>query len=108
VLRKALQENLVSFPAQIPVFEGQSRPDLQRKIVILYFVRGLTVDDIAERYGLGREYYWRDRLLSGWQRAVTSGTAADGANPDRLANSHRKRGDVSAMDPERGEHGRDV
>ncbi len=64
-LRKAVQENLVSFPAQIPAFERQSQPDLQRKIVILYFARGWSMDDIAERYGLGRQRM--GQILTAWR-----------------------------------------
>ena len=32
-LRKAVRENRVSFPAQVPVFEKHDRADLQRKFV---------------------------------------------------------------------------
>ncbi len=72
VLRQAVQENLVSFPSQIPVFEKRSRPDLQRKIVVLYFVLGWTMDDIAERYGLGRQRI--GQILTAWRiRAVKKG-----------------------------------
>jgi len=72
VLRQAVQENLVSFPSQVPVFEKQSRPDLQQKIVILYFVRGWTMDDIATRYGLGRQRM--GQILTAWRtRAVKEG-----------------------------------
>jgi len=49
ILRQAVQENLVSFPSQVPAFEKRSRPDLQQKIVVLYFVLGWTMDDIAKR-----------------------------------------------------------
>src|SRR5580658_1326745 len=55
VLRQAVQENLVSFPSQVPVFGRQARPELQPRIVVLYFVRGWTMDDIAKRCGLGRQ-----------------------------------------------------
>jgi hypothetical protein len=72
VLRQALHENLVSFPSQVPVFERQSRPDLQKKIVVLYFVRGWTMDDIAKRYGLGRQRM--GQILTTWRiRAVKEG-----------------------------------
>jgi hypothetical protein len=72
VLRQAVQENLVSFPAQVPVFERQSRADLQQKIVVLYFLRGWTMDDIAKRYGLGRQRM--GQILTAWRtRAVKEG-----------------------------------
>jgi hypothetical protein len=72
ILRQALRENLVSFPSQVPVFGKQSRPDLQQKIVVLYFVRGWTMDDIAQRFGLGRQRM--GQILTAWRlRAVKEG-----------------------------------
>ncbi len=72
VVRQAVRENLVSFPSQIPVFEKQSRPDLQAKIAVLYFVRGWTLDDIAQRYGLVRQRM--GQILTAWRvRAVNEG-----------------------------------
>jgi len=72
ILRQAVQENLVSFPAQVPAFEKRSRPDLQQKIVVLYFVLGWTMDDLAQRYGLGRQRM--GQILTAWRiRAVKEG-----------------------------------
>jgi len=52
VLRRAVSENVVSFPSQIPVLSKQSRPDVQCRAVMLYFVRGWTMSRIGARYGL--------------------------------------------------------
>jgi transposase-like protein len=52
VLRRAIRENLVSFPSQIPVFSRQTLPDMQWKAVLLYFVRGWPLCDIADRFGV--------------------------------------------------------
>jgi hypothetical protein len=72
VLRRAVQENLVSFPSQVPAFGKQSRPDLQQKLVLLYFVRGWTMGDIAKRYGLGRQRM--GQMLTAWRiRAAREG-----------------------------------
>jgi hypothetical protein len=72
VMQQAVRENLVSFPSQVPVFGKQCRPDLQRKIVLLYFVFGWTMDDIAVRYGLGRQRI--GQILTAWRiRAVKQG-----------------------------------
>ncbi len=82
VLRQAVQENLVSFPSQVPVFGKQSRPDLQQRIVLLYLVGGWTMDDIARRYGLGRQRM--GQILTAWRiRAVKDGyiQAIDPAHP---------------------------
>ncbi len=51
-LRRAIQENIVSFPAQVPVLSRRSRPDIQCRAVVLYLVRGWSMPDIAARYGL--------------------------------------------------------
>ena|SRR5579871_1498403 len=75
-LRKAIRANRVSFPAQVPVFEKHDRPDLQRKIALLYFVLGWNCNRIADRYGLIRQRV--QQILSTWkQRAVQSGYIQD-------------------------------
>jgi hypothetical protein len=72
VPRQAVRDNLVSFPSQVPVFGKQSRPDLQQQIVVLHFVRAWTMDDIAKRYGLGRQRMGQI-LTAWWIRAVKEG-----------------------------------
>jgi len=47
--------NLVSFPAQAPVFTRRSRADIQWRVALLYFVRGWSLQAIAARYGLTHE-----------------------------------------------------
>jgi hypothetical protein len=72
VLRQAVQQNRVTFPAQVTVFDKQSRPDLQHKIVLLYFLHGWTMDAIAKRYGLGRQRM--GQILNAWRiRAAREG-----------------------------------
>jgi hypothetical protein len=72
ILRQAVRENLVSFPSQVPVFGKPSRPDLQQKSVLLYFVCGWTMEDIAKRYCLGRQRM--GQVLTAWRiRAVKQG-----------------------------------
>ena len=71
-LRRAVQENLVTFPAQVPIFKNRPRPDLQRKIAVLYFVRGWTMTDIAKRYNMARQRV--GQILTAWRtRAVMEG-----------------------------------
>jgi hypothetical protein len=65
-LRSAIRANRISFPAQVPVFEKHDRPDLQRKIVQLYFVLGWRCNNIAERYGLIRQRV--QQILNTWKR----------------------------------------
>lgn len=71
-LRIAVRRNLVSFPSQVPVFERHDRPDLQRKIVQLYFILGWSCGTIAARYGMLRQRI--GQVLNTWKkRAVETG-----------------------------------
>lgn len=71
-LRAAVHANLVSFPSQVPVFERHDRPDLQRRIVQLYFIFGWSCATIAARFGLLRQRV--GQVLSTWRRrAVETG-----------------------------------
>jgi len=65
-LRHAVRNNLVSFPSQVPVFERHDRPDLQRRIVQLYFFFGWSCATIAARYGMLRQRV--GQVLSTWRR----------------------------------------
>ena len=49
-LRQAIRNRQVSFPAQVPSFPRQHSADIQWRIVTLYFVRGWTPEDLADRY----------------------------------------------------------
>jgi hypothetical protein len=71
-LRAAIQNNQVSFPAQIPTFECQARSDIQWRLVELYFVQNWTCVALGRRYGVAME--WVRRLISNWvQRAMVLG-----------------------------------
>jgi len=65
-LRSGIRANRISFPAQVPVFEKHDRPDLQRKLVQLYFVFGWSCTNIAIRYGLLRQRV--QQILNTWKR----------------------------------------
>jgi hypothetical protein len=51
-LRNAIRANRVSFPVPVPVFPSQFRPDIQWRLVQLYFIRGWSSRKLAERYGV--------------------------------------------------------
>jgi hypothetical protein len=70
VLRTAIRRNLVSFPAQAPAFtKGDHR---QKRIALLYFVRGWEVRAICERYGLTKATV--RKAITDWTiRAVAGG-----------------------------------
>lgn len=71
-LREAIRNNQASFPAQIPTFSRHTRPDLQRKLVQLYFVHGWSAPKIRARYRLGEQRF--QQILSTWKnRAIELG-----------------------------------
>lgn len=65
-LRDAVRDNQVSFPSQIPTFSKHTRPDLQRKLVQLYFICGWSGPKIRARYRLGAQRF--QQILSTWKR----------------------------------------
>jgi hypothetical protein len=50
LLRRAIRKNIVSFPAQVPAFAKQPPDGAQWRMVLLYFVRGWNLRDIAARF----------------------------------------------------------
>ena len=71
-LRRAIHRNRVSFPAQVPTFGKHDRPDLQRKLVQLFFVCGWSCHRIAQRYDLFPKRV--QQILNAWRiRAVQTG-----------------------------------
>jgi len=51
-LRDAIKANRVHFPVPVPIFATQFRPDIQWRLVELYFIRGWSSRRLAERYGV--------------------------------------------------------
>jgi transposase-like protein len=88
LLRTAITRNLVTFPAQVQPFMKRTSGDLQERIVQLYFVRGWSVRNICDRYGMSKAMV--HKLLAEWRiRAVESGYIQE-IEPDCL----------SALEPE--------
>src|SRR5580693_7613379 len=72
LLRTAITRNLVTFPAQIQPFMKRTAGDLPERIVQLYFVRGWSVRNICERYGMSKAMV--HKVLAEWRiRAIESG-----------------------------------
>jgi transposase-like protein len=69
-LRKAIRNNYVSFPSQIPLFVRNGPGNLQRYAVQLYFVQGWNCAKIARRYGYSRFYIWQ--IVNEWKRHAAS------------------------------------
>ena len=71
-LRAAVRANLVTFPSTVPTFERHDRPDLQWKIVQLYFTLGWGYETIAVRFGLVHQRV--AQILKTWKRrAIETG-----------------------------------
>jgi hypothetical protein len=69
-LRKAIRNNRVSFPSQVPIFVRNAPGNLQRYSVQLYFLHGWNCGRIARRYGYSRFYIWQ--LVNEWKRHAVS------------------------------------
>jgi hypothetical protein len=50
LLREAIRNREVTFPAQVPSFPQQYGAEAQWRLVTLYFVRGWTSEQLAGRY----------------------------------------------------------
>jgi sigma-70-like protein len=71
-IRQSIRNQRISFPSQVPVFQHLHRPDIQWRIVSLYFVQGWSSGKIAGRYGISRERV--AQLLRQWtSRAILRG-----------------------------------
>lgn len=71
-LRREIRGNRVTFPAQVPVFVKHDRPDLQRKVVQLYFLSGWSTYRIATRYNMAAQRV--HQVITTWkQRAIQMG-----------------------------------
>lgn len=74
-IRADIRMRRTSFPSQVPVFGRLHRPDIQWRIVLLYFVRGWPAKTIGERYGMKRKRVLQ--LLRQWtERAMMLGYVA--------------------------------
>ncbi len=71
-LKEAVRGNLVSFPAQAPVYERQSKADVGWRVAVLYYVRGWSLTGIGNRYGVTRER--AGQILNEWRvRSIKAG-----------------------------------
>jgi two-component system, OmpR family, KDP operon response regulator KdpE len=71
-LRAAIQKGEISFPSQVPMFNRQSRADIQWRLAGLYFVRNWSCTSLGERHGVTMERV--RQMLSKWvRRAICLG-----------------------------------
>jgi hypothetical protein len=72
VLRRAVRQNIVSFPSQIPPFLRHPTADMQCRVVLLFFVRGWSSVDIGTRFDVPKHAIWG--ILNEWSaRALALG-----------------------------------
>jgi hypothetical protein len=72
ILRRAVRGNIVSFPSQIPIFLKRPPAEMQWRMVVLFFVRGWSAANIAERFHVPNHRVWH--LLNSWSvRAMALG-----------------------------------
>ena len=78
-LREAIKANRVSFPTPVPIFPTQFRPDIQWRMVELYFIRGWSSRRLSERYGVTARriqqslQHWVGRAVArGYLQAIPS------------------------------------
>jgi hypothetical protein len=72
VLRRAVRENIVSFPSQIVAFLRNPPADMQCRVVVLFFVHGWSSVDIAARFNVPKHLIWG--VLNDWSvRALALG-----------------------------------
>ena len=54
-VREAVHANRVAFPVPVPTFPAQFRPEIQWRLVELYFIRGWSSASIPADDGGGRD-----------------------------------------------------
>jgi hypothetical protein len=81
VLRSAIRENLVSFPAQIPTLTKWG--GVEERIVQLYFVRGWELRSIGNRFGLCKSMV--RKIITEWKVRAVSGGHIQEVYPEALA-----------------------
>lgn len=69
-LRRAIRTNRISFPSQVPVFLHQSKPDVQWRLVALFFIHNWSSTKLGPRYGLCVGYV--RELISRWVRRAAA------------------------------------
>jgi hypothetical protein len=49
-VRGAIRNQMLSFPAQAPLFSRHSKPDREWRMAVLYFIHGWQCRDLARRF----------------------------------------------------------
>jgi hypothetical protein len=71
-LRRAIRENTVSFPSQVPVLLKDFPSGMQWRTVLLYFVHGWSSSQIALRFRVPKHRIWK--IVEQWAvRALNHG-----------------------------------
>ena len=71
-LRRLVRKNQISFPSQVPVFSHVPKPNVQWRLVTLFFIHNWPCTSLGARYGLSIGYV--REIISIWvQRAASLG-----------------------------------
>jgi hypothetical protein len=84
-LQRAIRENYVSFPAQVPIYSDQPRADIQWRLAVLYFVHGWSIHEVARRYKLSRER--AGQIIKAWRILSVEGGYIQEIPPDPAAHT---------------------
>jgi hypothetical protein len=72
VLRRAIRRNIVSFPSQIPSLSKQPPDGMQWRMVLLFFIHGWSLGDVAARFKVPKHRV--SQILNCWSvRALALG-----------------------------------
>jgi hypothetical protein len=72
ILRRAIRKNIVSFPSQIPAFAKQLPDGIQWRMVLLFFVQGWSLVEVAARFKVPKHRV--GQILNVWtMRALALG-----------------------------------
>jgi hypothetical protein len=85
-LQRAIRGNHVSFPAQAPVYNRQSRADIHWRLAVLYFVHGWSINQVARRYKLSRER--AGQIIKAWRVVSVESGYIQEIPPDPAMHMH--------------------
>ncbi len=109
LLRRTIQKNIVSFPSQIPAFAKQLPAGMQWRMVLLFFVQGWSLNDVAVRFKVPKHRVCR--ILNTWAARALALGYIDVIDPEAFAECCRvdlaSGIDRDAEAPRRGERDRD-
>src|SRR5581483_6611266 len=93
-LRRAIRENVVSFPSQAPVLSKQARPEMEWRVALLFLVRGWAMTSIAARFDVPVSRI--SQMIREWSVRAFALGYIQVIDPDRFAELSNSRCDEDA------------